>query len=296
MKTTMNRNNAMDKDARIISMIEHLRHIARPDDEHKRRLALLENRMTRISARPQNSTANKPIKAYKQLTSHKTPNVGNMIISADCYTLPKIIVGAKIKAARRRGVANAQNVYIQYYMEMLHTAFLAVYAARIQESVFDEMRADVWYQNNPDQLPPKMELGDYIRLGCRACGRFAYSIEKRGGRAGEIEIVNEDGTTETKILGGIGDQHIKNNTRVPKTSPMENRIESAVDTKDFYERAKKAIMYLKTSQRNKEYLLTALDGKAATLPRPVDTLRNLDRVLKAARLIDSDVTGRRFIV
>ena len=143
---------------------------------------------TMLFSRPSTATAGKT-NQFKKLANHREENV-KPIDQTGCYVydIARWAVASKINGARMRGVTEEHNVYLQYRNDMIQTASLAIMESFQTEIDYDVQILDcAEFSFNYEYEYTDTELRDF---GRKACGRYAYQIEKRAKEGTPIEHVS----------------------------------------------------------------------------------------------------------
>ena len=220
-----------------------------------------------VFSSPVGSKARKPEKPVKMLSNHRPPVIGKLDFSSPAYTFARRIVSGKIKRARRDGVQDAQNVYLQYYADMIQTAYVAVIEsfeegeriASLMPSGYDITDSEPWNI---------IEENAYSN-GFQTLGRYAYNIEKRAKEGTPIE-------------------HVSDNL---KTSSFERNIATADSLKVFRADLEKVILGMNLTAKTKRAFLEHFRANKLTDIQRRELLR---RAIDAG-IIATDRTGKAYI-
>ena len=142
-------------------------------------------------------TPEKPatIKQYKPLTEHRMPAVKPFDFSDISYITARHVVNAKVNSARKRGVIDSQNVYLQYYPDMVHRAIIAIMEAQMEADRIASLLPTGYDMPTFDHDETVENV--LFSEAWKACGRYAYDIEKRAKEGTAIEHVSDHIKTST---------------------------------------------------------------------------------------------------
>lgn len=221
-----------------------------------------------VFSAPAVSNGHKTEKPVKRLADHKTPAVGKMDFTSPVYTLSRRIVSGKIKRARRDGVQDSQNVYLRFYGEFVHVAFIAIAEAYEQAYLFNSIMPAGYDVTNTVDVYENIENEAFL-AGLRACGRYAYDIEKRAKAGTPIEHVSEN----------------------LKTSSFERKIVQVDAEKTFKEDVINAVLGASIRQDRALIIIQHLrENKLTDRDRMY-----LKQIIVKAQLVERDVSGHYYI-
>ena len=207
------------------------------------------------------------VKPARKLTDHKTPAVGQMDFSDRCYVMARRVVSGKIKRARRAGVIDSQNVYLTFYADFLHVAFMSIEAS-YNEGIRIASLTPSGY-DFPDSEPWAIIESTVFAEAFQACGRFAYDIEKRAKEGTPLEHVSDS----------------------LKTSSFERKLASFDSVKTAREALEKMIIGMDITDKAKRGLLQHFrENRLTDIQR-----RELMKRAIACGILALDVTGNVYI-
>ena len=226
-------------------------------------------------------------KAHKMGTDHRAPVVGKIPFSDLLYCQAKHIVHGKINSATKRGVTPEHNVYMKYYPDMVHTAQIAIESNYLDAERIASLQPTVaWIDPDHDQIVTDVLFSE----GWKACGRFAYNIEKRA----NVEAPDQ------AIRNRTGKQHTSGGKQEKRIVNQEERIVTAVTMQQFLQDAFKLIDTLHDAKGIGNVQATnykkLLQGRTDGIDKPSVARKALERILIAGGLIEKDARGNIHII